>query len=43
MENYTLQDLTAAIILTSENSDARYLNNLMSLFVTAKTLFHVDL
>lgn len=43
MENYTLQDLTAAIILTSENSDARYLNNLMSLFVSAKTLFNVDL
>ena len=43
LENYTLQDLTAAIILTSENSDARYLNNLMSLFISAKTLFKVDL
>jgi hypothetical protein len=43
LEDYTLQDLTAAIILTSEHSDARYLNNLMSLFVSAKTLFNVDL
>lgn len=43
MEEYSLPQLTAAIILTSENSDAWYLKNLMSLFVSAKTLFNLDL
>ena len=43
LQDYSFEQLTAAIILTSESNDGWYLNNLMSLFVSANTLFKIDL